>query len=159
MDASIGIRSEPGVGSSFWIELLRLEPVVVPANSQRVAHIFYADNDAANQQAVCEALSGLGRVSVAGDGRVALDQLLCDPADLLLLDLELPGMAGEELLKQLRSNPQTAAMPVVLMAAGMSAEVAAAAVNCQGLLSKPLDLNELHGLVEALLSEVLDDAE
>lgn len=159
MDASIGIHSEPGVGSSFWIELRRLEPGVVPANSPRVAHIFYADNDTANQQAVCSALAGLGRVSVAGDARLALGQLLSDPADVLLLDLDLPGMAGEELFKQLRSNPQTAAMPVVLMAAGMSAEVAAAAVNCQGLLSKPLDLNELHGLVEALLSEVLDDAE
>jgi CheY-like chemotaxis protein len=147
------------MGSSFWIELMSF---VAPDRSRPAGqgvHIFYAEDDAANQQAVAAALAELGRVSVASDGQVALARLLSDPADLLLLDLDLPGLSGQELLAQLRRHPHTEHLPVVLLTAGMSAEVTAAAANCQGLLRKPLDMKELHDLVEALLSEVMEDAE
>lgn len=159
MGASVGVSSQPGMGSSFWIELMSF---VAPDRSRPAGqgvHIFYAEDDAANQQAVAAALAELGRVSVASDGQVALAQLLSDPADLLLLDLDLPGLSGQELLAQLRRHPHTEHLPVVLLTAGMSAEVTAAAANCQGLLRKPLDMKELHDLVEALLSEVMEDAE
>jgi PAS domain S-box-containing protein len=159
MGASVGVSSQPGMGSSFWIELMSFVAPDRSRSASQGVHIFYAEDDAANQQAVAAELAELGRVSVASDGQVALAQLLSDPADLLLLDLDLPGLSGQELLAQLRLHPHTEHLPVVLLTAGMSAEVTAAAANCQGLLRKPLDMKELHDLVEALLSEVMEDAE
>jgi len=159
MDATVGVRSEPGVGSSFWIELqLYAASAGVQPADQRL-QIVYADSDVASQQAVAAALTDLGQVRLISDAQAALELLFSAPPALLLLDVQLPGLSAQELLKQLRRHPRSEALPVVLLTHGMTAEVAAAAVNCQGLLGKPLDLKELRGLVEALLSEVTDDAE
>jgi CheY-like chemotaxis protein len=51
---------------------------------------------------------------VAGDGESALEMLLKAPPDLVLLDLSLPGMNGVELLKRIRSRPETHALPVIV---------------------------------------------
>ncbi len=51
---------------------------------------------------------------VAGDGERALELLLKAPPDLVLLDLSLPGMNGVDLLKRIRSRPETQALPVIV---------------------------------------------
>jgi len=159
MDATVGVRSEPGVGSSFWIELLLYAASDGVQPTDQRLQIVYADSDGASQQAVAAALADLAQVRLVSDAQTTLEQLSSAPPALLLLDVQLPGLSAQELLKQVRRHPRNEALPVVLLTHGMTAEVAAAAVNCQGLLGKPLDLEELHGLVEALLSEVTDDAE
>src|ERR1700679_118109 len=51
---------------------------------------------------------------VAGDGARALEMLAQSPVDLILLDLGLPGMNGGEVLKQIRSRPETQTLPVIV---------------------------------------------
>src|ERR1035438_1266576 len=58
-------------------------------------------------------MAGYG-AEVAGDGESALEMLLKAPPDLVLLDLSLPGMNGVELLKRIRSRPETQGLPVVV---------------------------------------------
>ena len=54
-------------------------------------------------------------VIVANNGALGLEQLTVEPVDLILLDLGMPGLDGYETLKRLRSDPNTAAVPVVIL--------------------------------------------
>ena len=51
-------------------------------------------------------------VEVAHDGREALDRIRCNPPELVLLDIMLPGMSGTEVLRAMRDDPRTAAVAV-----------------------------------------------
>ena len=106
-------------------------------------------------QLVRTALADVAAVEVASSGAVALQQILVNPPDLVLLDLKLPEMSGEELLARLRRTPHVQSVPVVVLSAVTGRDaLRAASLDCQGLLSKPLNMQELRRLVEALLSEV-----
>ncbi len=150
MGGRMGLRSEPGIGSSFWIELPR---VMQPgeANGETRPHVFYVEDDAASQLLVRRALGDLAQVSVVGNGRVALERLLAVPPALVLLDLNLPGMGGVEVLRQLRQHEQTRDVPVLILSA-VAEDARLVGLDCQGLLRKPLDLEQLRALVGALLS-------
>lgn len=164
MHGSMGLHSEPGIGSSFWIELPLWEddaaPLEVPAviPSTELPRIFYAEDNPASQFLVRKALVDLAEVQVASDGRVALEQMLARPPALLLLDLNLQGMDGEEVLRQLREQPALQHLPVVILSAVADVQ-RIAGLDCQGLLGKPVDLDELRALVKAILQEYSDDAQ
>jgi CheY-like chemotaxis protein len=166
MHGSIGLHSEPGIGSSFWIELPLIRrggTFTVPEDSSKPAQqprIFYVEDNPASQFLVRKALADLGEVSVASNGRVALEQILAAPPDLLLLDLNLPGLNGDEVLRQLRLDPRTKGLQVIVLSAVAVSEVMRmASLDCQGLLSKPVDVAELRGLVKAILYGVTADAD
>jgi signal transduction histidine kinase len=169
MHGQMGVHSEPGIGSSFWIELPLLDPIApaeapaadiveAPVASPVVRHqVFYVEDNPASQFLVRKALSDLAEVHVASNGRVALERILAAPPDLLLLDFHLPDMDGEALLRELRRHAQTRQLPVVVLTAAAEA-VRLAMLDCQGLLAKPINLDELRGLVSALLHETTNDA-
>jgi DNA-binding response OmpR family regulator len=63
-------------------------------------------------------LAGRGyRVSVAGDGRAALDRVAEERPDAILLDAMMPMVDGYEVLRRLRADPATAAIPVIMLTA------------------------------------------
>ena len=158
MGGRLSVDSRPGEGSCFWIEL-----PLVGGDSGSVAtpgtrpHVFYVEDNPASQFLVRKALSDLAEVHVASNGRVALERILATPPDLLLLDFHLPDMDGEALLRELRRHAQTRQLPVVVLTAAAEA-ARLAMLDCQGLLAKPINLDELRGLVSALLHEVTTDA-
>jgi CheY-like chemotaxis protein len=53
----------------------------------------------------------------ASDGNAALARIAADHPDIVLLDIWMPGMDGLEVLSRLRQNPDTAALPVILLTA------------------------------------------
>ncbi|RME41648.1 MAG: response regulator, partial [Planctomycetota bacterium] len=53
----------------------------------------------------------------AADGRQAVESLRRDPPDLVILDRMLPGVSGDEVLRRIRSNAKTAALPVLMLTA------------------------------------------
>jgi len=169
MQGQMGVHSEPGIGSSFWIELPLLptttptdipgdEAVEMHATSPRVRRqVFYVEDNPASQFLVRKALTDMAEVHVASNGRAALERILATPPDLLLLDFHLPDMDGEALLRELRRHAQTRELPVVVLTAAVET-ARLAMLDCQGLLAKPINLDELRGLVSALLQEVTTDA-
>ena len=68
-------------------------------------------------------LTGLpiGDIVQAEHGRRALECLAAQPVDLVLVDLNMPVMGGEELLVNLRANPATARIPAVVISSDSSA--------------------------------------
>lgn len=160
MGGRMGLRSQPGVGSCFWIELPLLEedaPLSTPAPTAGQRRICYVEDNPASQLMISQALADIGHVSVYSNGEEALEQILAAPPDLLLLDLNLPGMDGESLLQAVRRNAATHDLPVLVLSAVAEA-ARLATLDCQGLLSKPVDVDELRGLVAALLSQEHTDA-
>lgn len=160
MNGRMGLHSEPGVGSSFWIEL-PLAGAVAPRASEASTgarpRVFYVEDNPASQFVVRKALEDLADIEVVSDGRVAVERLLASPPDLLLLDYNLPGLNCEQVLSQLRAAAQTHDLPVVVLSAAADTGKLLS-LDCQGFLAKPLDLDELRGLVSALLQEVNNDA-
>ena len=91
-------------------------------------------------------------VDVAGGGQDALDRLLVNPYDLVLLDLTMPDIDGLEVCRRIRSDPRHAGTTVVAMTGYPSDEtvreiIEAGAVEC---LSKPIDFEALGGLLEKI---------
>lgn len=131
MGGTIGAESEPGVGSTFWFELegaiadgLVAEEEFPGQADQPLAPpilrtLLYVEDNPANLRLVERLVArraGL-RLFSAGDARTGIDlarQLL---PDVILMDINLPGMNGIEALGVLRADPSTAAIPVLAISA------------------------------------------
>ncbi|MBI3978623.1 MAG: response regulator transcription factor [Chloroflexi bacterium] len=93
---------------------------------------------------------GSYRVSAAGNASLALELLDRDPADLIVLDLMLPGMDGFTLLEKLRQHSR---IPVLVLSAKgqVTDRVAALRLGADDYLSKPFDASELLARIQAIL--------
>jgi DNA-binding response OmpR family regulator len=94
---------------------------------------------------------GYGAVTV-GDAALALDVIAAVFPDLVIMDVDLPGITGFELLDRLRRHtaPRVAAVPVLLMSAG--AHRAEAERRGVPFLAKPFDLDDVLAATHRLLS-------
>jgi signal transduction histidine kinase/ActR/RegA family two-component response regulator len=171
MGGAFGASSIPDQGSTFWIELPRADspvtnaPDSIPAEPNRPFDarktVLYVEDNLSNLTLIEHVLKHRPSITLipAMQGRLALEIARERMPDLILLDLHLPDISGEEVLRKLRFDSQTKAIPVVFL----SAEVAPAKrqrlldAGARAFLSKPLNVaaflatleNELT--VEALL--------
>ncbi len=80
--------------------------------------ILIAEDDPASRELLLEILSGQGyEVVEAHDGTEALDKIEQTNPDLVLMDIQMPGLDGFGVLSRLRENPRFAALPVVALTA------------------------------------------
>lgn len=119
------------------------------------AKILICDDDEQMRRLIATVLRGEGcLLREAGDGHAALEELAADPPDLVLLDLQMPGPDGLELLDHIRSDPALSRTRVLLLSG--KAEALASGwheqVGADGHLSKPFAIGDLRASVEALLS-------
>ncbi len=91
-------------------------------------------------------------VESADKGGVGLEAALDDPPDLIMLDLGLPDVEGWDVLDELRSNPATADIPV-LVSTGWDGEEIAVRAHSRGaeVLPKPYAASDLRSAVLAML--------
>jgi len=94
----------------------------------------------------------LAQVTLASSAAMALEQALIHTPDLLVLDLNLPDMTGEELIQQLRCRSNLQHLPVVVLINEAEIE-RLMALSFQGVLLYPLNLDDLRDQVTALLQE------
>jgi CheY-like chemotaxis protein len=92
----------------------------------------------------------------AEDGLIGLDAARSDVPDAIILDIGLPGLDGWEVLSQLRSEPDTVGIRVLVLTAHAQPEMADRAVagGADAFMTKPFRPNDLRESVEALLAEV-----
>lgn len=83
--------------------------------------ILIVDDDPGMVQALATALRGSARLRFATDGPAALRLIAIESPDLVLLDADMPGMDGFEVLKQIKASPITTDLPVI-MVTGLTSE-------------------------------------
>lgn len=85
------------------------------------------------------------RVETAGDGREAIDKARTCKPDLVLMDLSLPGIDGWEATRVLKSDPETAGVPILALSAHAMAPEGRRAheAGCDGFIAKPCLPHEL----------------
>jgi signal transduction histidine kinase/CheY-like chemotaxis protein len=173
MGGTLDVETAFGEGSTFWVELPLVEgPVeryerltgdrsattsVSPPPTSRHAVVYIEDN-LANLKLVQRIVASRSDVEIipAMQGRLALDLAREHQPILILLDLHLPDIPGDQVLQRLRDDPATAAIPVVIVSAdatpGQTQRLLAAGASAY--LSKPFNVGELLRIVDDLLAEV-----
>ncbi|GGD99710.1 response regulator receiver protein [Gemmobacter megaterium] len=95
------------------------------------------------------------RVSCHDQGRDALEVVRAERPDALILDAMLPGRTGYDILRDLRAEPDTALLPVLMLTArgqGRDRELAESA-GASGFMAKPFSNAEVLASVRALLGQ------
>jgi signal transduction histidine kinase/ActR/RegA family two-component response regulator len=175
MGGHIGVTSSPGVGSVFWIELATTAPLATladgtagetPAPSlpeeeqpHQLPHLLlYVEDNPANLRLVEEIVrfrSDL-RLLSALDGHVGLSLARAHQPEIILLDLNLPGMSGTEVLRQLRADPATASIPVIALTANaMPRDIERGmAAGFTRYLTKPIDIDKFTEAINSTLAQL-----
>jgi two-component system cell cycle response regulator DivK len=118
--------------------------------------ILVVEDNAKNLKLVRDVLQFAGyEVVVAESGERGIELAAERVPDLVLMDLQLPGMDGTETLRQLRSHSETKDVPVVAVTAfAMRADRDRAFANgFDGFVEKPISVRALPGQVERFLTE------
>ena len=133
MDGVIGVESTPGTGSIFWFELNTVvDPVLVVdeidplsasgprATSSNAMHtLLYIEDNQANMKLVEQIVTRLPNVQLltAANGTLGIEIARQALPDVILMDVNLPGISGFEALTLLQADPATASIPVIAVSA------------------------------------------
>jgi len=170
MGGQISFISEEGKGSTFSVHLmtvdqhnpnsndeydksqslLRSEPLVENTT------LLYIEDNPANLKLVeqiCKRITGLKTIS-AHNGDLGLDMALSYNPDIVLLDINLPGIDGYEVLRRMRENSMTQQIPVIALSANAQKNDILKGVSAgfDDYLTKPIDVKKLL----AILNKYLD---
>jgi len=123
-------------------------------NSQ--AEILVVDDDAMSRRVLAQLLSAAGyNCRVSNDGSEALETIHARPPSLLLLDFDMPGLNGAEVLKRLRSDedPTVAQIPAIMLTAHGSeqSEVSCLQAGADDFVTKPVNASVLRARIETQL--------
>jgi len=125
-----------------------------PQPTKSAATILVVDDNPINLKLVSDLLAFEGyRVLKAVDGELAAASVQEDLPDLILLDVDLPGIDGLTLTKRLKGDPRTADIIIVALTAfAMKADrQRAVAAGCDAYVTKPINTRELPDQVAELL--------
>lgn len=128
MHGSIGVSSTLGKGTNFWIDL-PLSDAVVPSISdtdkfkavkdsrQAAKKIIGIEDNPANQELICSIILQMTdyQLEVVSDGSFGLELILNQAPDLVLLDMNLPGMNGFDVFERMSRHPDMKDIPVIAM--------------------------------------------
>jgi CheY-like chemotaxis protein len=173
MGGRVGVESTVGRGSIFWVELPIAQPpedveqagladVSPVSQGQTVGSLLYIEDNPSNLRLVQQTLARRPGVRLLSAmlGRLGLELAREHQPDLIALDLHLPDISGETVLTQLRADPQTRDIPVVILSADATRRQIdhLLAVGAQAYLTKPLNVRAFLAVVDEHLGAPGDPA-
>jgi signal transduction histidine kinase/ActR/RegA family two-component response regulator len=166
----IGVESTVGVGTRFtcvYPDTLREVPARVderpsPSPTEHASRkagsgeqrILVVEDNPVNLKLARNVLRSRGYSVVEADsGEAALDYLRREAVDLILMDIQLPGMDGLEVTRRIKQTPATADLPIIALTAhaGEADQQRALDAGCDGYITKPIRLAQFPSQVEAFL--------
>jgi PAS domain S-box-containing protein len=167
---SLGVESQEGAGSTFWMELPLattssnfLEASMDAGSSPRsdetlAATVLYIEDNVGNVRLMERLMVHRPNVRLvtALEGRRGFELARQQRPDLILLDVHMPDLSGYEVLELLRDDDSTASIPVVMLSADASHEQVRkfSDAGARDYLTKPLDLQIFLSQLEFYLSEL-----
>ncbi|HSD89148.1 MAG TPA: PAS domain S-box protein [Kofleriaceae bacterium] len=169
MNGHVGFTSQVGRGSDFWVDLpvhhetsagaheaasaIQASPL---ASTTAAKHkIIYVEDNPSNIAFMKELMEELPTVELltAPSAEIGLEMIHAHKPDLVIMDVNLPGMSGLEAVQRLRENPETRHIPVIgLSAAALLRDTAKAKdAGFYRYLTKPVKVDELTAVLEELL--------
>ncbi len=165
MGGTLTVDSVVGDGSTFIVRLAGAQNIVathddevtrsstpaMAALGQRLTVLSIEDNTANSRvlERIFRTWSDVALIA-AGNAEDGLALAATRRPDLILLDLHLPGISGEEAFRRLRADPTTASIPIVVLSADATAGTVRRllARGASAYLTKPLDLSSLYQVLE-----------
>ncbi|MBL8350215.1 MAG: PAS domain S-box protein [Burkholderiaceae bacterium] len=149
----------PEAARAPWQAARAGRPVDEPASTEAIAGddrpsvLVVEDNDEM-RRFITDVLGADYRVVAAADGERALERALADPPDLVVTDLMLPGLGGDQLVARMRCDPGLAAVPVLVLSAKGDEALRARllAESVQDYVTKPFSAHELRARVRNLVT-------
>jgi signal transduction histidine kinase/ActR/RegA family two-component response regulator len=175
MGGTLDLDSTPGSGSTFWVELPLVEgaveryerlastatPLPEPTPAPVRRRVLYIEDNLANITLVQRILAGRDDIELVPSmqGRLGLELARQHHPALILMDLHLPDMPGEEVLQVLREDPATRSIPVIVVSAdattGQVQRLQAAGASAY--LTKPFNVRALLQTIDEALGAVADE--
>ena len=169
MEGKIGVESTVGAGSVFWFELkLAAEPQPAVGATEPLAplraHVhhgavlrtlLYVEDNQANLQLVEQLIARHPdmRLLSAGDGVLGIAMARIHHPEVILMDINLPGMSGIQALRILREDPTTAHIPVLAISANAMPDDIKKGLEAGFLryLTKPIKVDEFMSALDMAL--------
>ena len=169
MGGTIGADSAVGVGSVFWIELgLMTAPTLAALEGERAALVgpraadgaarrtlLYVEDNPANLELVEELIARRPdlRMLGAADGNLGIEFARAYLPDVILMDINLPGISGIEALRILRADPSTAHIPIIALSANAVPRDIAKGLEAGffNYLTKPIKVDQFMDALDVAL--------
>ena len=167
MGGKVGVKSEPGKGSTFWIELQQSQSQLDliqkeatlsqhTASNDQQGLILYIEDNMPNIELVQEIIETKRKgiklvIHMRGNG--ALEKAIEVKPSLILLDLNLPDKHGKDILLELKSNEVTKQIPVIVISAdAMSNQISMLKESgATNYLTKPIEIKSFLSAVDEIL--------
>jgi signal transduction histidine kinase/ActR/RegA family two-component response regulator len=170
MGGVIGVDSTVGTGSVFWIELrLSAAPRLVAADTPEAAltrprqpqggplrTLLYVEDNPANLELVEQLVARRAdlRLLSAADGQLGVEFARAYQPDVILMDINLPGLSGIDAMRRMRADPATAHIPIIALSANAVPHdiEGALAAGFFGYLTKPIKVGLFMDTLDVALN-------
>jgi PAS domain S-box-containing protein len=169
MEGNVGFRSSPGEGSEFWVGIPVHASAALPsipeargdAGAERFVGegqrlVLYVEDNPANVTFMNDLLSAFDNIDLltAPTAEIGVELAQARHPEVIIMDINLPGMSGVEALRALRASPGTKDIPVIALTAAASERDRQRGIQAgfYRYITKPVKVDELLDALEALLT-------